>query len=170
MNFCKVMHSIMTDTHFIDPSGSSPWLVATNGLMASPYLTTAAKYTACTFGHLTSACSTPAFYRRTLESILTGSPSADRTLTFRTHTDNSDCWVTYWSLSLWSDHCSLWPLSLCSVQYSLWSLSLCSVHSSLCSTSLCSVQCSLWSLSLCGVQCSLWSLSLCSVHCCLWSL
>jgi len=43
------------------------------------------------FEQLTSACSTPLFYRLTVESILTGSSAAHRTVTFITHIDNIAC-------------------------------------------------------------------------------
>jgi len=104
-------------------------LTATYGLVASSCIANIVNFrpTACSFGNLTSACSTPVFYRPTLENISTGSSADDRTLTFSTHTDNIACWVTCWSLTLWSVQCSLWSLSLCSVQCSLWSLSLCSL-------------------------------------------
>ena len=128
------------------------------------------KFTACSFGHLALACSTPVFYRRTSESILTVSSIAHKTLNFSLRTNKFAYCVIYWSLSLWSVQFSSWSLSLCNVQCSLWSLSLCNVQCTLWSLSLCNVQCSLWSLSLCNVQCSLWSLSLCTVHCSLWSL
>ena len=55
-------------------------------LVASPYLKPAVKFTAFSFGQLSSACSTPVFYRRTAESILTGSSVAQKTLTFRIFT------------------------------------------------------------------------------------
>ena len=53
-----------------------------------PCLTPVVNYTASSFGHLASACSTPVLYRRTVESIVTVSSAADRTLTLSIHTDN----------------------------------------------------------------------------------
>ena len=67
------------------------------------------------FGNLASACRTQVFYRRSVESFLTGSSAFHKTLTLRTHTDNIACWVTCFSRSLWSVHYSLWSLSLCSL-------------------------------------------------------
>jgi len=52
----------------------------TYGLVASPCLTPVVKFISCSFGHLTCTCNTPLFYRCTVESILTGSSAADRTL------------------------------------------------------------------------------------------
>jgi len=72
-NICKVTHSIMTDTGVSGSPASSPCLDATNGLVASLYLTLVVKFIACSFGHLASPCNTPVFYRRSVESILTGS-------------------------------------------------------------------------------------------------
>ena len=74
--------------------------------MVSPYLTPVVKFTACSFGHLTSTHSTQVFYRCTLESILTGSSIAHKTLNCSIRTGNIACWVTFWSLSLWSVQCS----------------------------------------------------------------
>jgi hypothetical protein len=112
-------------------------LPAMLSLIASLYLTPVVNFILCSLEHLASACSITMFYRRTGESIVTGSSAAQRTLSFSTHTDNIACWMTCWLLSLCSVLCSLWSLLPCSVQCSLWSLSLWSV------------QCSLWSLSLC---------------------
>jgi hypothetical protein len=126
-------------------------IIATHVLVSSLYLPRVGNFIVFSFGHLTSACSTPVFYKDTVEGILTGNLAAHRTLTYSTHADNIACWVTCWSLSLLSVQCSLCSLSLLSVWCSLWSLSLCIV------------QCSLWSLSLWSVQYSLWSLSLCSL-------
>jgi hypothetical protein len=80
------------------------------------------------------------FCRCTVARILTGSSAADSTLTFSTYTDNIACWLTCWSLSLWSVQCSLWSLSFCCVQCYLRSPSLCSVQCSLRLLSLCSLQ------------------------------
>ena len=81
----------MTDTDVIGLSASSLWLDATNGLVASLYLVPVVKFIACSFGHLASACNTPAIYRHTVESFLTDSSAAHKTLTFSTHTDNIAC-------------------------------------------------------------------------------
>jgi hypothetical protein len=98
--------------------------------MAPPYLIPVVNFTTCIFGHFVWTCSTPVFYTCTVKKILKGSSASQKTLTFSTHTGNIVCWVTRWSLSLWSVQCPLWSVtlqSLCSVQYSLWPLSLCSL-------------------------------------------
>jgi hypothetical protein len=79
------------------------------------YLSPVGNFISCSFGHLTSVCITPDFYRRTLESIPTGSSAVCKTLNVSTHTGNIACLVTCWSLSLCSVHCSLPSLSLCSL-------------------------------------------------------
>jgi hypothetical protein len=82
---------------------SSP--TATYGLVTSPYLTPAENFIYFSFAHLTWNCSTPMFYWPTMESILTGSSAAHKSLNFSTHTGNVACWVTRWSLSLCTVHC-----------------------------------------------------------------
>jgi len=61
-------------------------LTATYGGVASPYLSHIVNFTEFSFGHLATTCSTPVFYRRTVENILTGSSATQNTLTFSTHT------------------------------------------------------------------------------------
>jgi hypothetical protein len=97
-------------------------LSAKYSLVVSSYLTPVLNFNACSFAHLTWACSTPLFYRHTVQNILTGSSAAHKTLNFSTHTDTIICWVTCWSLSHWSVQCSLCTLPIWSVQCSLWSL------------------------------------------------
>jgi hypothetical protein len=64
----------------VSPALSS--LPASYKLMASPYLTPVVKFMACSCWHITSACSTPMFYRYSGQSILTRSSTTQRTLTF----------------------------------------------------------------------------------------
>ena len=89
--------------------------IATYARMASPYLTHVVNFNVCSFGHFIWTCSTLLFYRRTLKKFLTVSSATHKPLSFATHTDNIACWVTCWSLSIWSFQCSLWSLSLCSL-------------------------------------------------------
>jgi len=61
--------------------------IATYARMVSPYLTPVVNFTACSIGHFIWTCSTPVFYRRTAEKILTGNLSAQKT-GISTHTGN----------------------------------------------------------------------------------
>jgi hypothetical protein len=62
--------------------------------VASPYLTAAVKFIACSFNRLASAWGTPMFYRRSLESILTWNSAPDKTRNFSTQTHNISCSLT----------------------------------------------------------------------------
>ena len=104
MSFAAFLNSLVL------PATSS--LTAIYRLVIPSNLTPVAKFTARSFWHLAWTCSTPVFYRRTVQSNLTGSSAAHKTLTFSTRTDNIACWVIRWSLSLCSVRCSLWSLSL----------------------------------------------------------
>ena len=85
-----LIQGMMLLTYLYFNKTSHPFLVlpaisslsASYELVASPYLTPVVKFMACSFGHITSACSTPMFYRCTWQSILTRSSTAQRTLTF----------------------------------------------------------------------------------------
>jgi hypothetical protein len=87
---CGLMMSIYFNSNrtsqpfLTNPAMSS--LSPTYDLVGSPYLAPVVKFIACKFGLFASACSTPVFYRRTVESILTGSSAAHRTLTFSIRT------------------------------------------------------------------------------------
>jgi hypothetical protein len=110
-----VMHSVMIDTSVNCPTNSRMWfdtvdllqfsmssvallnalmlpamssLTAMYSLVMLPYITLVVKFATLSYA---SACSTPVFYRQTVESILTGSLAARKTLTFSTNTDNTVC-------------------------------------------------------------------------------
>jgi hypothetical protein len=132
------------------------------------------------------------FCRRTLERILTGSSAAHKTLTFSTHTDNIACWVTCWSLSLYTVQGFLWSLSLWSAHSpyghshsEVFSVPYGNCHSEVLIILMVTItlkflvflmvtitlKCSVFLMFTVTLTCSfsLWSLSLWSVQCSLWS-